>query len=107
MDRALKVGGINENFLAMPSISLKICYYPLPTPIFSLILRKSQALSWQKWGGGAIPSIPSMAMSLNEAKTVSDCCSITNQGCTLKDFLHPLPLFLPVNEEFIEYNGAF
>ena len=37
----LKIGGISEKFFATPSTSLKISYYPLPTPIFSLILRKS------------------------------------------------------------------
>ena len=30
--RAIKVGGINENYLATPSSSLKICHYPLPIP---------------------------------------------------------------------------
>ena len=53
--RAIKVGGINKNSLATPSTSLKTCYYPLPTPIFSSILRKSRAPSWQKWGGGQLP----------------------------------------------------
>ena len=44
--RTKKLGEINENFLAMPSTSLKICYYPLPT-------------SWRKWRGEVIaPHIP-------------------------------------------------
>ena len=38
--RAVKVGATNEGSLATPSTSLKICHYPLPTTIFSSILRK-------------------------------------------------------------------
>ena len=47
---AIKAKGINENSLAMHSTSPKIYHYPLPAPIFSSTLRKSQAPSWQKWG---------------------------------------------------------
>ena len=50
-------GGIDKNFLATRT-SLKICYDPLPRPIFSSILRKSRALSWQKWRGAIVPQIP-------------------------------------------------
>ena len=31
--RAVKVEGINENSLATPSSSLKICHYPLSIPV--------------------------------------------------------------------------
>ena len=49
------MGGINEKLLATPSTSLKTCYYPLPPHIFSSILGKSGAPSWQKWGEAIAP----------------------------------------------------
>ena len=38
MARAIEVVGIDEKFLATPSISLQICYYSPPPLIFSSVL---------------------------------------------------------------------
>ena len=55
MVRAIKVGeGTNENSFTMPSTSLKICYYPLPTPI-SLRFQGNLEHYLGKKGGGKCP----------------------------------------------------
>ena len=41
-----------------PSKVLKICYHSIPTRIFSSILKKSRAPSWQKWGRAVAPTNP-------------------------------------------------
>ena len=50
MARTKKVGVHKYKISSHPSSSLWICYYSLPTTIFSSILRKSQAPTLQKWG---------------------------------------------------------
>ena len=61
--RAIKVGDINEYSLATPPSSMKILHYPLPTRIFTSILRKSRVLSWQNWGLGQFFPKPSLGQA--------------------------------------------
>ena len=66
LTRAMKMGeGINENFWPC---SLRFCH-SIPTPIFSSILRKSQAPSGQKWGQ-FLPRLP-VATPLNTSSIIT------------------------------------
>ena len=55
--RAIKVGGINENFCHALYFSEDLLLTPPPT-YFLISFKESGAQSWQKWGGSCPPYHP-------------------------------------------------